>query len=147
MNGNNDGLMTFFSAPIPYPDHARRAVAAAVDMLARLGELNRGWREKGEVALEIGIGSMSGPVVVGIIGSPERMDYTVIGEEVNLASRLEGMNKEYKTQIIISERTVRYLQENDLPAPWVLKELGEARVRGMVKPVKVYTLTALQENE
>lgn len=141
-----DGLIDLFGAPVPYPDHARRAVAAAADMLARPEELNRRWAEKGEVTLGIGIGINSGPVVVGNIGSPERMDYTVIGEAVNLASRLEGMNKEYKTQIIISEHTARLLNENDLPAPWALQDLGEARVRDLVEPVKIYTF-APKENK
>ena len=135
-----DGLMAIFGAPVSYPDHARRALAASVGMLKRLEGLNREWQERGQVTLEVGIGVNSGSVVVGNIGSPDRMDYTVIGEEVNLASRLEGMNKEYKTQIILSERTARLLREGDLPPGWVLKSLGEAKVRGMAEPVQIYTL-------
>jgi adenylate cyclase len=136
-----DGLMAVFGVPIPYPDHARRAVVTAIEMLERLEELNQDWKSRGEETMEIGIGINSGEVVVGNIGSPERMDYTVIGEEVNLASRLEGMNKKYNTRIIISERTARLLQESDLPEPWSLVELGEAKVRGLTEPVKIYTLT------
>jgi len=83
-----DGLMAVFGAPAPSENHAAQAVAAAVEMLDRLEELNKQWQEKGEVNIGIGIGINSGSVVVGNIGSPERMDYTVIGEEVNLASRL-----------------------------------------------------------
>jgi adenylate cyclase len=137
-----DGLMAIFGAPVKYPDHAWRAVAAAIEMLERLEELNRQWQNKGEVTLDIGIGINSGSVVVGNIGSPERMDYTVIGEEVNLASRLEAMSKEYKTQIIISERTIRYLDRNELPDGWELKNLGEVNVYGMQALVKIYTLVA-----
>lgn len=135
-----DGLMALFGAPLHAPDHPRRAVAAAVEMLKSLDELNRSWEARGEVTLGLGIGINSGRVVVGNIGCPERMDYTVIGEAVNLAARLEAMNKEYGTRIILSEYTVRLLQEGDLPPGWALEELGPAQVRGLAEPVRILTL-------
>ncbi|MCL6635739.1 MAG: adenylate/guanylate cyclase domain-containing protein [Peptococcaceae bacterium] len=134
-----DGMMAFFGAPVRCEDHADRALAAAVEMVERLEKLNKGWREKGEPAMDIGIGINSGPVVVGNVGSPDRMDYTIIGEDVNLASRLEGLNKEYNTRIIVSDRTVGYLKHKDR-LPGKLSFLGEASVRGMAVPVGVYTL-------
>jgi adenylate cyclase len=137
-----DGLMAIFGAPVEYQDHARRAITAAVEMLERLEKLNQQWQEKGEAVMGIGVGINSGFVVVGNIGSPERMDYTVIGEEVNLASRLEALNKEYKTQVIISERTFRYLNQNGLPPGWEWQDIGETKVRGLLEPVKIYTLAS-----
>jgi len=137
-----DGLMAIFGAPVEYQDHARRAITAAVEMLERLEKLNQQWQEKGEAVMGIGVGINSGFVVVGNIGSPERMDYTVIGEEVNLASRLEALNKEYKTQVIISERTLRYLNQNGLPPGWEWQDIGETKVRVLLEPVKIYTLAS-----
>lgn len=133
-----DGLMALFGAPIPTADHARQALAAAREMLDRLKELNRAWEKQGERPFRIGIGINSGQVLVGNIGSARRLEYTAIGEEVNLASRLEGLNKEYNTSVIISERTLVYLEQGDFDAA-VLEELGTAAVRGMEQPVRVFT--------
>lgn len=133
-----DGMMVFFGAPVHYGDHADRALAAALEMVDRMGELNRRWSERGEPTMDLGVGINSGPVVVGNVGSPERMDYTIIGEDVNLASRLEGMNKEYKTRIILSDRTAGYLISQELKDR--LHYLGSAAVRGMAAPVGIYTV-------
>lgn len=133
-----DGLMALFGAPIPTADHAHQALAAAREMLARLEELNRLWEKRGERPFRIGIGINSGPVLVGNIGSPRRLEYTAIGEEVNLASRLEGLNKEYNTSVIISERTLACLKQEGFDTA-VLEELGTAAVRGMEQPVRVFT--------
>lgn len=130
-----DGLMAFFGAPVHYQDHADRALASAVEMVARLAELNKRWQEKNEPIINIGIGINSGPVIVGNVGSLERMDYTIIGEDVNLASRLEGMNKEFKTNIIVSERSFNYLHNKE-----ILTYLDKVNIRGMATPIGVYTL-------
>jgi adenylate cyclase len=133
-----DGIMAFFGAPIPCRDHAERAVQTALEMLEGLDRLNSMWEERGEATLGIGVGISTGHVVVGNIGSPERMDYTVIGEDVNLGARLESMNKEFKTQIIISGSTYRQL---DLSKPGrTFKSLGEVAVRGFERPIEIYAV-------
>jgi adenylate cyclase len=98
-----DGILAFFNAPHDVPDHARRACAAAVRCMARLEELNRAWREAGKSAFHVRIGLHVGDVLVGNIGTPDRFDYTVVGDAVNLASRLESLNKLYGTSILTSD--------------------------------------------
>ncbi len=141
-----DGIMAFFGAPVHYEDHADRALAASLEMLERLKELNKKWEEQGEPLFNIGIGINSGPVVVGNVGSPERMDYTIMGGEVNLASRLESMNKEYKTNIIISDRALKYLKHRE-KLPGEITLLGETSVRGMVEKVLIYTVKTEKPGE
>lgn len=133
-----DGIMAFFGAPIPYQDHAERAVQTALEMLDGLEKLNKMWEERGEVTLGIGVGISTGHVVVGNIGSPERMDYTVIGEDVNLAARLESMNKEFKTRIIISGGTYSQLDHSRPGRKFT--HLGAVPVRGFELPVDIYTV-------
>lgn len=135
-----DGLMAVFGAPIPYPDHARRALAASLEMQKRLEELNQIWIARGEKTFKSGVGLNSGSVIVGNIGSPERMDYTVIGEDVNLASRLEGMNKEFGTSIILSDRTLRSLEATGAATAFRIRSLGAVPVRGFEEPVPIYTV-------
>jgi len=133
-----DGIMAFFGAPIPYSDHAERAVQTGLEMLEALEKLNREWEEKGEVTLGIGVGISTGHVVVGNIGSPERMDYTVIGEDVNLGARLESMNKEFKTRIIISGSTYSQLDQSRPGRKFT--SLGAVPVRGFELPVEIYSV-------
>ncbi len=135
-----DGLMAIFGAPVDYPDHVRRAITAAVEMQKEIDVLNKNWVQKGQPPLNIGVGINSGSVLVGNVGSPERMDYTVIGEDVNLASRVEGLTKNYNTLIVISERSKLMLEEAGDPAP-ELAYLGHAEVKGFTEPVGVYTVT------
>ena len=134
-----DGLMAIYGAPVFFPDHVHRAIQTAIEIQEVIDELNRSWIEKNEPPLKIGVGINTGSVLVGNVGSPERMDYTVIGEDVNLASRVEGLTKTFGTLVIISERSVRTLEgAGDLP--WELKYLGEAEVKGFTLPVGVYTV-------
>ncbi|MBL8552785.1 MAG: GAF domain-containing protein [Phenylobacterium sp.] len=128
-----DGIMALFGAPIVGPNDADNALAAANDMMARLAVLNERRAAVGGEPLDIGIGFSTGPTVVGNIGSVRRLDYTVIGDTVNLASRLEGTTKPYGAKILLSEFTVR-----ELTKPAILRELDLIRVKGKDRPVAVY---------
>lgn len=130
-----DAIMAFWGAPIPQNDHALRGVSAAIDMIKSLKVLQSKWRSEGKSVLEVGIGVNTGDMVVGNMGSLDRMDYTVIGDNVNLASRLEGLTKEYDTQIIISEYTYNIVKEQI-----ETKYLGEVKIKGKAKPVKIYSV-------
>ena len=98
-------VMALFGAPLDDPLHADHAVEAALDMIAALAVLNARWKAEGRPELDIGIGVNSGEMIAGNIGSEAIMSYTVIGDAVNLGSRLESLNKQYGTRIIISEAT------------------------------------------
>ena len=128
-----DGIMALFGAPLVGANDADNALAAADDMMKRLAELNLRRAAAGQEALEIGIGFSTGPTVVGNIGSVRRLDYTVIGDTVNLASRLEGATKQYGAKIVLSEMSVR-----ELKGPSLLRELDLMRVKGKDRPVAVY---------
>jgi adenylate cyclase len=128
-----DAIMAFWGAPIPQEDHAGRAVSAAIKMYQRLQMLQKKWEKQGYPFIDIGIGIHTGDAVVGNMGSEQRFDYTLIGDNVNITSRLEGLNKEYKTHIIISEATKKRLSK----AP-ELKSLGEVKVKGKTIPIKIF---------
>ena len=137
-----DGIMALFGAPLVGPHDADNALAAADDMMRRLAELNHRLLAEGHEALEIGIGFSTGPTVVGNIGSVRRLDYTVIGDTVNLASRLESATKQYGAGIVMSEMTVRELQR-----PTTLRELDLMRVKGKDRPVAVYESLGYRAHE
>ncbi len=130
-----DEIMAFWGAPIPQDDHALKACKAAVDMIRVLNELNVKWIAEGKPELHIGIGLNTGDMVVGNMGSSSRMDYTLMGDNVNLGARLEGTNKFYKTTIIISEYTYEYVKDHV-----ITRELDLIRVKGKELPVKIYEL-------
>ncbi|MDA8213384.1 MAG: adenylate/guanylate cyclase domain-containing protein [Clostridia bacterium] len=134
-----DGLMAIFGAPVYYPDHVQRAIQVAVEIQEEIDKLNQVWEAKNQPPLKVGVGINTGSVLVGNVGSPERMDYTVIGEDVNLASRVEGLTKNFNTLIVISERSVRLLEGVE-GLPWKLRHLGHAEVKGFTAPVGVYTV-------
>lgn len=128
-----DALMAEFGAPIPLPDHALRACRAALEMQETLEHLRVKWGEEGRPALEARIGINTGVVLVGNMGSRHVMDYTVMGDNVNLASRLEGTNKVYSTGICISEMTFQ------AAGPEIAcRELDLIRVKGKQRPVRIY---------
>jgi adenylate cyclase len=128
-----DAVMAFWGAPVPQKDHPRRAVLCAIDMIEELKKLQDKWRAEGKKIIDIGIGVNTGEMVVGNMGSKEKMEYTIIGDNVNLGSRLEGLNKEYKTHIIISDAT--YQAVSDIVDA---KPLGAVKVKGKEKSVEIY---------
>jgi len=128
-----DAIMALFGAPFNGPNDADNAVTVANQMMVALNGLNATRVASGKQPLDIGVGLSTGDVIVGNIGSPKRMEYTVIGDSVNLASRLESATKYYGTKILISENTVK-----DLTREFVLREIDLIRVKGKDRPVAVY---------
>ena len=136
-----DAIMAVWGAPLPQPDHALLACRTSLDMMEELARLRETLRlEDPKIPyLDIGIGVNSGPMVVGNMGSESRMDYTAMGDSVNLGSRLEGANKEYGTNIIIGE--VTFEQVKDV---MYCRELDSVAVKGKAQPIKVYELLGEQ---
>jgi len=132
-----DMVMGLFGAPLDDPHHADHAVAAALEMSRELARLNEGWRASGQPVLDIGIGINSGEMIAGNIGSTAIMSYTVIGDAVNLGSRLESLNKDYRTHILISEATRARLTIDVRTRP-----IGEVTVKGRQQPVLVHEVLA-----
>ena len=132
-----DAVMAVWGAPLDQPDHAKRACLTALDMLDELHRLQKKWSVEGLPVLNIGIGVNAGPMVVGNMGSSRRFNYTVMGDSVNLGSRLEGLNKVYGTNIIVSQMTFEKVEEEFLG-----RELDLVRVKGKGLPVKIFELLA-----
>ena len=130
-----DAIMAVFGAPVDQPDHALRSCRTALEMMATLKGLQQKWAAEGRPFVDIGVGINSGDMVVGNMGSNMRFDYTVMGDNVNLSSRLEGINKEYGTHIVISEFTYEVVKEEVF-----CRELDAVRVKGKKLPVKIYEL-------
>ncbi len=135
-----DMVMALFGAPLDDPNHAEHAVDAALQMIRELNRLNEKWTAEGRPALDIGIGISTGPMIAGNIGSEAIMSYTVIGDTVNLGARLESLNKEYGTRIIISEAT-----RAALPGRYLFRPLGDVIVKGKTKPVAIFEVKENQE--
>mgnify|MGYP003975291227 FL=1 len=130
-----DAIIAFFGAPISYEDHAKRTCFVAIEMQNRLAELRVKWKQEGKHELFMRIGVNTGPAVVGNMGSLTRMDYTMMGDSVNLSARLEGVNKQYKTETMISQFT--YEGAKDYIE---VRELDLIRVVGKNEPVKIFEL-------
>lgn len=127
-----DAVMAFWGAPLPDPAHATHAVRAALEMVDRMQSLTAGFQARGWPALAIGVGVSSGPMNVGNMGSEFRMAYTVLGDTVNLGSRLEGLTKQYGVNVIVSAAT------QAAAAGFVFRELDRVRVKGKREPVAIY---------
>ena len=130
-----DAVMALFGVPVPDPDHPAHAVAAAQAMMARLDALNAERGGAGLAPLRMGIGIATGTVVAGTMGSADRLNYTVVGDVVNLASRLEGLTKTYGAPIIISEAT-----HARLAGRFGTRTLGEVEVKGKREAVRIFTV-------
>lgn len=136
-----DAVMAIFNAPLDVPQHAVHACRTAVRMLDELQQLNKGFASRGMHTLDIGVGINTGPAVVGNMGADIRFDYTAIGDAVNLASRLEGLNKYYGSHILVSEDTWRQVPQG----MFSFREVDRVRVKGKQLPVVIYELMASKQ--
>ena len=136
-----DCVMAFWGAPVATPDHARLAVQAALDMAAAVEQVNMLHRERGLPEIGIGIGLNTGTMCVGDMGSDIRRSYTVIGDAVNLGSRLEGLSKFYGVRTVVSETTFAQAPE----FAWI--ELDRVRVKGKAQAVAIYSPVGARESQ
>ncbi len=130
-----DGCLAIFGAPIDDPDHRGLAVLAAQSMLRSTHELAIAFKEKTGIDLRIGIAVHTGEAIVGNVGSEHRIEYTAIGDTVNVTSRVENLNKEYHTELLVTDSVV-----SGLNGRFPFREVAETTLRGVAKPVKVFTL-------
>ena len=127
-----DCIMAFWGAPLPDERHAYHAILAGLEMQRALAELQPHFKERGWPEIRIGVGINTGRVSVGNMGSDVRVAYTVMGDAVNLASRLEGITKEYGAQVMVGEATKQAVPE------FVYREVDMVRVKGKVQPVAIF---------
>ncbi len=137
-----DAVMAFWGSPLADSNHPINAVKSAWEILEKLGGLNAGWIAKGLLEIKMGIGISTGEMVVGNIGSESRFNYTVMGDEVNLASRLEGLTKYYGARIIVSQNTWERVKSD-----FCGRLLDLVAVKGKEKPVKIYEILGLKKDE
>ncbi len=153
-----DAIVVFWGAPLDQPDHAELAVKCALHMRQRLEELHKKWLAEGKYPLDMGIGINSGEVLVGNMGAEGRkMDYTMIGDQVNLASRVEGLTRKFKAPIVITEHTLKHIQPllaaEDTEAnkgrlgPLLIRGFGVVLVKGREKHVLAYAVESLSLDE
>jgi adenylate cyclase len=136
-----DAIMAVYGSPLPLDDHEWMAVQTAIEMRHRLKDFNARRLEKNQQTIQIGIGINSDVVISGNIGSSKRMEFTAIGDGVNLGSRLEGATKQYGTDIILSESTYRACRDRIS-----VRELDYIKVKGKDNPVKIYELVGLESD-
>jgi len=134
-----DAIMAFWGAPLENPNHARHALRTAMEMQECLNAMRVEFKERGWSAIYVGVGLHTGMMSVGNMGSEFRMAYTVLGDAVNLGSRLEGLTKFYGVEIIVSETT------RDAVPEIVYRELDIVQVKGRDKPIGIYEPIALEE--
>jgi adenylate cyclase len=137
-----DAVMAFWGAPFEEQDHAALACQTALEMMAKIHEMQRTWEAQGKPRLDIGIGLNTGIASVGNMGSALRYGYTALGDSVNLSSRLEGLNKDYGTHILVNETT--YLAAKD--SGFIFRELDLIRVKGKLQPVVLYELVTFADS-
>jgi len=136
-----DALMAIWGAPLDVPDHANQAVKTAQQMEVALAELNEELKKEGLLELGVGIGINTGDAVVGNMGSDTRFDYTVLGDSVNLAARLEGQTKEYGMFYMFTQQTLDHLTDYDSDQ---LAFIDRIAVKGQTAPVDIYTLVSVE---
>ncbi|HLO18353.1 MAG TPA: adenylate/guanylate cyclase domain-containing protein, partial [Anaerolineales bacterium] len=134
-----DGLMSFFGAPIIYPDHAQRAVKSALEIRRQLFAFNNKQAQTGGLQIEVGIGIATGRVVAGYAGTQSRATYLCVGDIVNLSARLESHTKMVKRPIVIDENTCK-----ELDGLIQVEPLGEQLFKGKTIPVQVYSVVTEQ---
>jgi adenylate cyclase len=130
-----DCIMALYNAPFEDPAHAFRAVLTALEFQERTRAVSKRWEDKLGIAIRNGVGINTGEAVVGTLGSRQRLEYTAIGDAINLGARLESLTKDYKANIIISETTYALVRNQ-----FVTRELGEVTVKGKTRPVKIYAV-------
>jgi adenylate cyclase len=130
-----DCVMALYNVPFEDPEHAVKAVRTGLEFQERTLAVSKRWEEKLGIAIRNGVGINTGDAVVGTLGSKQRLEYTAIGDTINLGARLESITKDYKTNIIISESTYELVK-----GQFVTKELGEVTVKGKTHPVKIYAV-------
>jgi len=135
-----DAVMAVYGAPLDNPEHALDAVRTGVQMQAGLEVLNAGWQARGLQTLRMGIGIHTGYVFAGNVGSEQRKKYTVVGDAVNVAARVEGLNKDLKTTMLITEETYTAIRDSVQ-----VRDCGELKVKGRHQAVKVYEVLGLTE--
>jgi len=136
-----DEIMAIFNAPIDVENHAEMACKSALEMVVNLKEVNEIFKRENLPAVDIGIGVNTGPATVGNMGSSLRFDYTAIGDTINLASRLEGMNKEYRTGIIVSSVTRKLVEGS-----FLFRKIDKVRVKGRATSETIYELMESRES-
>ncbi len=137
-----DAVMSFWNAPVDVKDHEKHALNAALEMIKGLSDLNKKFQQQFDITISVGIGLHSGACRVGNMGSKDIFDYTIIGDNVNLASRLEGLTKFYGVPLIISQQML-----NGLSSDQIAVELDLVRVKGKNRPVRIYTVYSKNDSQ
>lgn len=137
-----DAIMAVFGSPLPLEDHAWKSIQTALEMRHRLEEFNTKRKAENKECISIGIGINSDSVISGNIGSSKRMEFTAIGDGVNLSSRLEGTSKQYGCDIVISENTYQVCADRV-----IVRELDRIRVKGKTQPVSIYELVGFHDDQ
>lgn len=141
-----DAVMAFWNAPLDDPHHARHAALAALDMQTRIADLNQTLRREAQESgrkfteIRIGVGLSTGPCSVGNMGTENRFDYSVLGDHVNIASRLEGQTRQYGVDILLAENTAKQCKG------LAMLEVDRLRVKGRAEPITLYALTGDEEH-
>lgn len=142
-------FLAFWGAPIEQPNHAELAVRCALNISKKLDELRERWKEEGKPAIDCGMGLNTGEVLVGNIGvEGKKMDYTVIGDSVNLAARVEKLTRQYGTRMLLTEYTLEHIKEcldSNRLGHIKLTDLDEVKVKGKEKGVRVYKLEFIEK--